>query len=93
MTDKKPELKEISVQASVGGKVQIVKYQYSADYHYSMSQKYDVEGMNELEAAEFRDEAIKQLRGHLEDVGQAEIDALLDQRKRLNEEEEEEDGE
>lgn len=86
-TKKKPELKEISVQCSVGGKMQIVKYQFSADYHYSMSQKYDVEGMTEIEAAEFREEAIKQLRGHLEEVGQAEIDELTELRKQLSEEE------
>jgi hypothetical protein len=90
MAAKKPELKEISVQSSVGGKMQIVKYQFHADYHFSMSQKYDVEGMTELEAAEFRDEAIKQLRGHLEEVGQNEIDELTELRKKLNNEEEDE---
>ena len=53
----KATLKEISVSTSVGGKVQIVQYQNSQDYHYSVSQKWEVEGIDSDEDAwDFRQE-------------------------------------
>jgi hypothetical protein len=79
------KIKEVSVSASVGGKIQIVQYQYTSDYHYSMSQKYDVDGMTEAEAEEFRLEKIKELRESLESVGQEELDKLMELRDELKE--------
>jgi hypothetical protein len=80
----KSTLKEISVSTSVGGKVQIVQYQNSQDYHYSISQKWDVEGIeSEEDAWDFRQEKISELRDHLEEVAQREMDGLIKQRDEL----------
>ncbi len=80
----KATLKEISVSTSVGGKVQIVQYQNSQDYHYSVSQKWEVEGLDsEEDAYEFREDRIKELRDHLEEVAQREMDALIELRDEL----------
>lgn len=74
------ELKEIAVSVSLGGKVQIVKFEFSQDYHYSMSAKWDVEGFTVEEAAEFREAQIEELRNHLEIIAQKEVDQLMEQR-------------
>ena len=33
---------EVSVSSSVGGKVQIIKFEYSEDYHFSQTEKWSV---------------------------------------------------
>jgi hypothetical protein len=82
----KVTLKEVSVQSSVGGKVQIVQYQYSQDFHFSMSQKYEVEGLDDpAEQDKFRQEKIKELRYQLEGIAQKEVDKLIELRDELRE--------
>lgn len=79
-----PELKEIVVSASLGGKVQVVKYEYSEDYGFSMTQRYSVEDMSEAEAKKFRQEKLEDLTGHLSAACQKELDRLIKQRDELN---------
>ena len=77
-------LKEITVSTSVGGKVQIVQYQNTQDYNYSVTQKWEVEGIKtEEDAWDFRQEKITELREHLEEVAQKEMDSLIEQRDAL----------
>lgn len=79
--DVKVTVKELTVSTSVGGKVQIVQYQNSQDYHYSISQKWDVQGIESDEDLwDLRQEKIEELRGHLEEVAQREMDDLIAQR-------------
>lgn len=83
----KVTLKEISVSSSVGGKVQVVQYQFSSDFHYSMSQKYEVEGLDDpADQDKFREEKIKELRYQLEGIAQEEVDKLIELREELRNE-------
>jgi len=75
------KIKEVTVSSSVGGKVQIVKFEYSQDFHYSMSQKFEVD-MTEKEAEEFREQKLMELRDQLEDVADREVTQLIEQRDR-----------
>ena len=50
-----PKPLEISVSSSVGGKVQIIKFEYSEDYHFSQTEKWSVpEDWTDEQVAEFR---------------------------------------
>jgi hypothetical protein len=70
-----------NVSVSVGGKVQIVKYEYTADFHYSMSRQYSVpEDWTERDVKDFQQDKIIELRENLEGVAQAEMDELISQR-------------
>lgn len=87
MTAKKaePVCTEVLVSSSVGGKVQIVKYEYTADFHYSQSRKYDIpEGWTDQDVDDFQKDKTIQLRSELEPLAQAEMDELLEQREKLN---------
>lgn len=76
-----PVCTQTAVSASVGGKVQIVKFEYSADFHYSMSRTYDVpEGWTEDEIRNFQQDKVIELRGNLEGIAQGEMDELIRQR-------------
>lgn len=87
MTEPKSTLKEINVSSSVGGKVQVVQYQYSQDFHFSMSQKYEVEGLDDpADQDKFRAEKIKELRYQLEGIAQEEVDKLVELREKIREE-------
>ncbi len=78
------KLKEITVSASTGAKVQVVQYQYSEDVHFSMSQKYDVQGMDDpAEQEAFRAEKIKELKYQLDGLAQEEVDRLTLMRDEL----------
>lgn len=80
-----PACTEALVSVSVGGKVQIVKFEYSADFHYSMSRKYDIpEGWTEADVADFQKDKSIQLRGEVETLAEAEMNELLEQRENLN---------
>lgn len=77
----KPLCTEVTVSASVGGKVQIVKYEYTADFHYSQSRKYSVpEEWSEQDVTDFQNTATIGLREELETLAQAEVDELIRQR-------------
>lgn len=77
MTAKKePKLKEVTITASVGGKIQVVKFEYDSNFHYSNGATYNVEGMTEEQVEKFRLEKTKEFRKQLEPIQQDEIDKL-----------------
>lgn len=86
MTNKaKPRLIEAGASVSTGGKLQLKKYELSADYHFHLLGKWAMpEGMTEDEAAEFRHEQVLRLRQELEPLAQAEIDDLMEQKNSLD---------
>jgi hypothetical protein len=76
-----PRCTEVTVSASVGGKVQIVKFEYTADFHYSMTRKYDIpEDWAETDVLDFQHDKTVLLREQLEVAAQAEMDELMRQR-------------
>ena len=82
MDSDKPRLIETGASVSTGGKVQIKKYELSADYHLSLNGKWAIPpGMTEDEAEEFRHEQILRLKRELEPLAQAEVDDLLEQKE------------
>lgn len=77
----KPELIECGASVSSGGKVQLKKFELSADYHFTVSGKWAMPpGMTDEEAESFRYEQIMRLRQELEPIAQAEIDDLMEQK-------------
>lgn len=69
---------EVAVSASVGGKVQIVKYEYDENYFISMTQRWSVpEDWTEEELAVFRKYQYSKLREQVQELGQTEVDALM----------------
>lgn len=84
MTEDKPQLIECGASVSSGGKVQLKKYELSADYHFHLSGKWAMPpGWSEEDAEAFRHEQVLRLRRELEPIAQAEIDDLLDQKASL----------
>lgn len=84
MTDK-PELIECGASVSTGGKIQLKKFELSADYHYHLSGKWTMPpGMTEEDAEHFRNEQLLRLRQELEPIAQSEIDDLLEQKANLS---------
>lgn len=80
-----PVCTEIVCSSSVGGKVQIVKYEYQADYHFSITRKYSVpEGWTEDDVRDFQNDKVIELRGLLEPIDEAEMAELLRQRDEQN---------
>lgn len=76
-----PVCTEVTCSSSVGGKVQIVKFEYSADFHYSMSRKYDVpKDWTERDIEDFQVEKEKELRGLVEVLADVEMQELMAQR-------------
>lgn len=73
-------VKEITVSTSVGGNIQIIKYEASSNYHYSITEKYEGEWTPE-EAEEFEIGKIDELRERLDPIAQSEVDELLEQKK------------
>jgi hypothetical protein len=74
---------EVSVSASAGAKIQIVQYQYHADFHHSFSEKYALEGYTDDEAEQFRVDKLRNLKTELEPINQEAIDELTELRDRL----------
>lgn len=80
-----PVCTEINVSASCGGKVQIIKFEFTADYHYSASAKYSIpEGWTEDQITEFRQAKYAELRVEVEGPADREMTELLRQRDELN---------
>lgn len=85
LAEEKPKCIEISAGSSVGGSVQIVKYEYTAKFDYWLNAKYEIpEGWSEQDAKDFRQDKIIELRTQLEGIAQAEMDELMEQKKELN---------
>lgn len=80
-----PRCTEATVSSSVGGKVQIVKFEYSQDFHYSFTRKYDVpENWTEQDVKDFQQDKVVELRTQLEGLANAEVEELMKQRDGLN---------
>jgi hypothetical protein len=72
---------EITVSSSVGGKVQIIKFEYSEDYHFSQSEKWSIpEDWSAEQVAEFRKEKQFVLDADLQTQAQARVDELIEQK-------------
>lgn len=75
---------EVSVSASVGGKVQVVKYEQTSDYHFSVGGRWAVPDFWTNDDCEnFRQEQLWKLRKELEPFAQHEYDDLMDQREKI----------
>lgn len=80
-----PRCTEVVCSSSVGGKVQIVRFEYTADFHYSMSRKYDIpDDWTEQDVTDFQLDKEIQLRGILEGIAESEMEELLKQRDEMN---------
>ncbi len=79
----KPRVKEVEVSIRLGGKIQIVQFQYSADYSYLVGYKYDVD-MTEEEADKFWKEQHAKLSEQMGPVEQQKVDELQDLRDKLS---------
>lgn len=77
---------EVTVSSSIGGKVQIVKFEYSEDYHFSQSEKWSIpEGWTEDQIEEFKSVVQSRLDNNLSEIAQAKVNDLIEQRDALNE--------
>lgn len=75
-----PVLTEISIAASAGGKVQIIKYDLSSDYFVSESRKWSVpEDWTEEDVQEFTEARRDELRERIEKQAQIEFDERFEQ--------------
>jgi hypothetical protein len=72
---------EITVSSSVGGKVQIIKFEYSEDYHFSQSEKWSIpEDWSAEQVAEYRAQVQDKLDADLQKQAQAKVDELIEQK-------------
>jgi len=78
---------EITVSSSVGGKVQIIKFEYSEDYHFSQSEKWSIpEDWSAEQVAEFRKKKQSVLDADLQTQAQVRVDELIEQKYGANNE-------
>lgn len=78
---------EITVSSSVGGKVQIIKFEYTEDYHFSQSEKWSIpEDWSAEQVAEFRKEKQAGLDADLQVMAQKRVDELIEQKYGANNE-------
>ena len=78
---------EITVSSSVGGKVQIIKFEYSEDYHFSQSEKWSSpEDWSAEQVSEFRKEKQSVLDADLQTQAQVRVDELIEQKYGANSE-------
>ena len=77
---REPKLEEVVVSASFGGKVGLVKYDLSADYHLSQTRRYSIpeDYTNEMAEA-FQEEAQGEIQKAVDARAQVELDKLLEQ--------------
>lgn len=77
-----PRVKKVSVSVSPNGKLQIVQFQYSAGYHYSVSKEYEVD-MTDGEADDFWQERLGELQESMGEIEQKKVDELMELRDEL----------
>lgn len=78
---------EVSVSSSVGGKVQIIKFEYSEDYHFSQTEKWSIpEDWTEEQVAEFRKTLQTKLDTDLQEQAQVRVNELIEQKYGTNNE-------
>lgn len=76
---------EASASVSVGGKIQIVKFEYSQDFYFSMNRKYEVPSdWSESDVEKFQLGKCIELRAEVEKLADAEMTSLIAQRDELN---------
>lgn len=79
-----PQIVEVSASASIGGKVQIVKFEYNEDFHFSLSGKWEIPPeWNEKDAEDFRNYQVNKLREELEPIAEKVVESLVKQRDEL----------
>ena len=72
---------EITVSSSVGGKVQIIKFEYTEDFHFSQSEKWSIpEDWDAKQVAAFRKEKQDALDADLQAQAQTRVDELIEQK-------------
>jgi len=82
-----PKPLEITVSSSVGGKVQIIKFEYSEDFHFSQSEKWSIpEDWDAEQVAAFRKEKQDVLDDELQTLAQVRVDQLIEQKYGSNNE-------
>ena len=80
MPSESPQLREINISFSAGGKVSIVKYDVSSDYHISASKRYEIpDGMSEEDVAAFEEQKYNELRQLIDDRANAEFEERYNQ--------------
>ena len=80
-----PKCVEASASVSVGGRIQIVKFEYSQDFHFSLNRKYEIpEGWTEDQVKDFQQEKSVELRAEVEVMADKELSDLIAQRDELN---------
>lgn len=85
LAKEEPVCTSVTASASVGGSVQIVKYEYTAKYDYFMSRTYDIpEGWSEQDVKDFQQDKSIQIRAQVEGLAEAEMEELLEQKKEMN---------
>ena len=78
---KEPTPLEINVSSSIGGKVQIIKFEYSEDYHFSQSEKWSIpEDYTPEQIAEFRSTIQAKLDEDLQKQAQVRVNELIEQK-------------
>lgn len=84
MSISEPKCIEVGTTASVGGKVQVVKFDVSVDYFYSISRKYSIpEDWTEEDVDKFQLSKTLELREKIEPFAQSEADDLLEQKAEI----------
>jgi len=78
-----PVVTEVRASVSIGGTVQLVKYEQSANYTFTMTRAWTGEWTEE-EAKKFHADAVIRLREEVEPHADAEYQALQDARSALN---------
>lgn len=76
-----PQCTEVVCSASVGAKVQVVKFEYHPQFNFSMSRTYSVpKDWTERDVEDFQVSKEIELRGLIEPIAQAEVEELERQR-------------
>lgn len=80
MGNEEPRLKEVTINYSAGGKISIVKYDHSSDWHTSETQKYDIpEHWSRAKAEEFAADVAEKIRTRVEARSDAEYEVRYEQ--------------
>jgi hypothetical protein len=77
-----PHCTEVVCSASVGAKVQVVKFEYNPSFNFFMSRTYSIPSdWTERDVEDFQVSKEIELRGILEPIAQAEVEELERQRE------------
>lgn len=80
MGNEEPTLKEVTINYSAGGKVAIIKYDHSSDWHTSETQTYAIpEHWSRAKAEEFAADVADKIRARVEARSDAEYDIRYQQ--------------